>query len=214
MAPWAARAPRGILTATPPRNPGRHRPGRRSLAKRTGPGTLRKAPVPRQGDYAIFLEGDPSPARDRACRRIVLTSGVLAPARDARGFSFTKPAPLDMRMTATLPDCATDRKHRRCAGLKRICASTARSCSRAHRAPSSREERRPIETTDELAGLSPLAMPARMSHGGSTPRQDLSALRIAVNDELQAWTGIASGIDCLKEGGVFRHLFHSLEDRM
>jgi 16S rRNA (cytosine1402-N4)-methyltransferase len=153
---------------------------------------------------------------------IVLDLGVSSHQLETagRGFSFTKPAPLDMRMDRDAPwtarelvNTADPRE------LKRILREYGEElqAGRIARAIVERRKAGPIETTDELAGIVASAMPARMSHGRIHPAtRTFQALRIAVNDELESLhRGIASGIDSLKEGGRFSVIsFHSLEDRM
>jgi 16S rRNA (cytosine1402-N4)-methyltransferase len=153
---------------------------------------------------------------------IVLDLGVSSHQLETagRGFSFTKPAPLDMRMDRDAPwtarelvNTADPRE------LKRILREYGEElqAGRIARAIVERRKAGPIETTDELAGIIASAMPARMSHGRIHPAtRTFQALRIAVNDELESLhRGIASGIDSLKEGGRFSVIsFHSLEDRM
>ncbi len=153
---------------------------------------------------------------------IVLDLGVSSHQLETagRGFSFTKPAPLDMRMDREAPRTARDLVNRadprelerilRLYGEEPQARLIVRAIVKARQAA-------PIETTDELAGLIASALPAPMSHGRiHSATRTFQALRMAVNDELANLDrGIASGIDCLKEGGRFTVIsFHSLEDRM
>jgi len=153
---------------------------------------------------------------------IVLDLGVSSHQLETagRGFSFTKPAPLDMRMDRDAPWNARELVNTAdLRELKRILREYGEElqAGRIARAIVERRKAGPIETTDELAGIVASAMPARMSHGRIHPAtRTFQALRIAVNDELESLhRGIASGIDSLKEGGRFSVIsFHSLEDRM
>ena len=153
---------------------------------------------------------------------IVLDLGVSSHQLEAaeRGFSFSKPAPLDMRMDREALTTARELVNRADAReLQRILRDYGEElmAGRIARAIVERRKAGPIETTDELAGLIASAMPARMRHGRIHPAtRSFQALRIAVNDELTSLArGIASGIDRLKEGGRFAVItFHSLEDRM
>ncbi|MCU0582627.1 MAG: 16S rRNA (cytosine(1402)-N(4))-methyltransferase RsmH [Syntrophales bacterium] len=153
---------------------------------------------------------------------IVLDLGVSSHQLEAaeRGFSFSKPAPLDMRMDREASTTARELVNRADAReLQRILRDYGEElmAGRIARAIVERRKAGPIETTDELAGLIASAMPARMRHGRIHPAtRSFQALRIAVNDELTNLArGIASGIDRLKEGGRFAVItFHSLEDRM
>lgn len=153
---------------------------------------------------------------------IVLDLGVSSHQLEAadRGFSFSKPAPLDMRMDRGASTTARDLVNRADAReLERILRGYGEEmlAGRIARAIVERRKAGPIETTDELAGIIASALPARMRHGRIHPAtRSFQALRIAVNDELTSLArGIASGIDRLKEGGRFSVItFHSLEDRM
>lgn len=153
---------------------------------------------------------------------IVLDLGVSSHQLEAaeRGFSFSKPAPLDMRMdrgaTATARDLVNRADARE---LERILRDYGEEmlAGRIARAIVEKRKTAPIETTDELAGLIASVMPARMRRGRIHPAtRSFQALRIAVNDEMaNLQRGIAAGIDSLKEGGRFSVItFHSLEDRM
>jgi 16S rRNA (cytosine1402-N4)-methyltransferase len=174
-----------------------------------------------KGDYAD-LEGILSRLGIGRVDGIVLDLGVSSHQLETaeRGFSFTKPAPLDMRMDREAPRTARQIVNTADAReLKRILRLYGEEllAGRIARAIVERRKAGPIETTDELAGIIAFAMPARMSHGRIHPAtRTFQALRIAVNDELASLDrGIASGIDCLKEGGRFSVIsFHSLEDRM
>ncbi len=75
----------------------------------------------------------------------------------------------------------------------------------------------PIETTAELVAIILEATPARYHHGPLHPAtRTFQALRIAVNDELQALQGgLQKGIEHLAPAGRMAVItFHSLEDRI
>lgn len=174
-----------------------------------------------KGDYAD-LEEILSRLGIERVDGIVLDLGVSSHQLETaeRGFSFTKPAPLDMRMDRDAPRTARQIVNTADAReLKRILRDYGEEllAGRIARAIVERRKAGPIETTDELAGIIASATPARMSHGKIHPAtRTFQALRIAVNDELKSLEGgIASGIERLKEGGRFSVIsFHSLEDRM
>jgi len=181
------------------------------------------------GRRAVLVKGNYADLKDLLARvgiervdGIVLDLGVSSHQLEAaaRGFSFSKPAPLDMRMDRDAPLSARDLVNRADAReLERILRDYGeeRQAGRIARAIVERRRAAPIETTDELAALIASAMPASMRHGRIHPAtRSFQALRIAVNDELNSLArGIASGIDCLREGGRFSVItFHSLEDRM
>ncbi len=122
----------------------------------------------------------------------------------SRGFSFSKEAPLDMRMGDTNITAADIVNHWPAAQLTKIFlefgeipASGALSRKIV--------EARPVKTTTQLAGLT-----------GAWTRQAFQALRIAVNDELGALeTGLDQSIELLEPGGSIVVIsFHSLEDRL
>ena len=181
------------------------------------------------GRRAVLVKGDYADLKDILARvgiervdGIVLDLGVSSHQLEAaaRGFSFSKPAPLDMRMDRDAPVSARDLVNRADAReLERILRDYGeeRQARRIARAIVERRKTAPIETTDELAALIAAAMPAPMRHGRIHPAtRSFQALRIAVNDELNSLArGLASGIDCLREGGRISVItFHSLEDRM
>jgi 16S rRNA (cytosine1402-N4)-methyltransferase len=175
----------------------------------------------RKGNYADMKDILAGQGFDRV-DGIVLDLGVSSHQLEAagRGFSFTKPAPLDMRMDQGAPRTARELVNTADPReLKRILREFGEElqAGRIARAIVERRKASPIETTDELAGIVASAMPAHMRHGRIHPAtRSFQALRIAVNDELESLhRGIASGIDRLKEGGRFSVIsFHSLEDRM
>jgi len=181
------------------------------------------------GRRAILVQGNYADLKDILAALgigrvdgIVLDLGVSSHQLEAaeRGFSFSKPAPLDMRMdrgaTATARDLVNRADARE---LERILRDYGEEmlAGRIARAIVEKRKEGPIERTDELAGIIVSAMPARVRHGRIHPAtRSFQALRIAVNDELAGLArGITSGIDCLAEGGRFSVItFHSLEDRM
>ena len=78
-------------------------------------------------------------------------------------------------------------------------------------------EQKPIETSMELAEIVKSAVPIFYRFGRIHPAtRTFQAIRIAVNDELQALTeGIEKGFGVLKVGGRMAVIsFHSLEDRI
>ena len=76
---------------------------------------------------------------------------------------------------------------------------------------------KPIQTTNELAGIVEKAVPAFARHGRVHPAtKTFQAIRIAVNDELGALReGLAKGFARLAPGGRMAVIsFHGLEDRI
>jgi 16S rRNA (cytosine1402-N4)-methyltransferase len=154
---------------------------------------------------------------------ILVDLGVSSPQLDdaARGFSFSKEAPLDMRMDPTSGETAaallgrvsTEELERilREYGEERYAARVARGIKEAVRGPG-------IRTTSELRAVIARAMP----HGASRREKidpatrTFQALRIAVNHELAELAAFLEAFpDLLAPGGRCVVIaFHSLEDRL
>jgi 16S rRNA (cytosine1402-N4)-methyltransferase len=141
-----------------------------------------------------------------------------------RGFSFSQPGPLDMRMNPDEGEPAgsllawinerdlADLIYRY--GEERFSRRIARRIV---------EERRksPLETTEQLAGLVRRCVPRPPRASRRRPAIDpatrvFQALRIAVNDELGSLERLLAALpDCLRPGGRAALIgFHSLEDRL
>lgn len=152
---------------------------------------------------------------------IMLDLGVSSFQLDTaeRGFSFHEQAPLDMRMNReqllTARDIVNEFSEEE---ITRILfdygeESYARSISRAivnHR------NMKPIETTLELADIIKQSVPAKYRRDKHPARKSFQALRIAVNEELDALQEVLPQVvDVLKPGGRLCIIsFHSLEDRI
>ncbi len=143
-----------------------------------------------------------------------VSSDQLADA--ARGFSFLRPGPLDMRMDPSLPHTAADLVNTldeedlarliRAYGEDPYARRIARAIVRA----------RPIYTTTELADLVARVVPRRPGQRLHPATRTFQALRIAVNDELGALErALPQAIAVLRPGGRLAVItFHSLEDRI
>ncbi len=172
------------------------------------------------GDRLILKQGTFSDMDDLAggpVDGVVLDLGVSSMQIDeaARGFSFQKDGPLEMRMgedgptAADLVNTATE------GHLADILyhygeEHAARRIARAIVAA------RPFETTLQLAAVIERCLP-RQKPGQSHPAtRSFQALRIAVNDEFgQLEAGLAAAERALKPGGLLAVVtFHSLEDRV
>jgi 16S rRNA (cytosine1402-N4)-methyltransferase len=140
--------------------------------------------------------------------------------RPERGFSYATDAPLDMRMdpsdevsaadiVATWDEGELETIFRRY-GEERYARQIARGIVR-------RRREQPIERTGQLVDVvrASIPTPARFGEGHPAKRV-FQALRIAVNDELQALeTGLPAAFEMLRPGGRLAVIsFHSLEDRM
>lgn len=137
-----------------------------------------------------------------------------------RGFSYSKDAPLDMRMdqsggitarellaTASVPELT---RIFRDYGEERFASRIANSIVK-------RRDNQPIETTTELASLVKDAIPAATRRTGGNPaKRSFQALRIAVNEELTILErALPKALQSLRVGGRLAvESYQSLEDRM
>lgn len=153
---------------------------------------------------------------------IVFDLGVSSPQFDVaeRGFSYRADAPLDMRMDQTISKTAADVVNELDEaelakiffeyGEERFSRAIARALVRE------RAKAR-IETTERLAEIVKLSIPAAARRSGPHPaRRVFQALRIEVNDELGALDEALDGaFEILAPGGRIGVItFHSLEDRI
>ena len=169
-------------------------------------------------NLAAILDRLGQPAIDGLLLDLGVSSFQLDDA--ARGFSYTKEAPLDMRMDRSGPVTAGDIVNgwdeRELADLlfrygeerhaRRIAAAIVR-----HR------QERPIETTTQLAELVAQAMPGAARREAQHPaRRTFQALRIEVNNELGILDKtLRDAAERLSPGGRIAVItFHSLEDRI
>lgn len=148
--------------------------------------------------------------------------GVSSPQLDegARGFSFTRDGPLDMRMDPTRGGrtAAEWVNGARPEELLRLFYELGeeRFAPRIVRAIESARAAEPIATTGRLARIVAEAVPRRFQRPGFHPAtQVFQALRMAVNDELGELERLLERIpDLLAPGGRAALIaFHSLEDR-
>ncbi|MEO0540088.1 MAG: 16S rRNA (cytosine(1402)-N(4))-methyltransferase RsmH [Cyanobacteria bacterium P01_A01_bin.105] len=163
-----------------------------------------------------FAEYDPGDLRFDG---ILADLGVSSPQLDTpeRGFSFRHTAPLDMRMNPegelTAADIINHWGEKDLAdtfytyGEERLSRRIARRIV----------EKRPFQTTTELADAIAAMVPGKYRHGRIHPATRVfQALRIAVNQELTVLeTFLARSPDWLNPGGRLVVIsFHSLEDRI
>jgi len=132
-----------------------------------------------------------------------------------RGFSFRTEGPLDMRMAGAADDepSARDLVNELSEGELADLLYHYGDERRSRRIAAAIVRRRPIETTDELAGVIVSAVGRRP--GGPHPaRRSFQALRIAVNRELEELTAsLPHAAGLLDPGGrVVVISYHSLED--
>ena len=148
--------------------------------------------------------------------------GVSSPQLDEteRGFSYMTDAPLDMRMDESEGLTAwfvvnkwPEEKLKRILwdfGEERYAPQIAAAVIR-------RREQSPIDTTLELVDVIKGAMPAAALREKQHPaKRSFQAIRIAVNDELEAVSELMkNAADYLAPGGRLAVIsFHSLEDRI
>ena len=152
---------------------------------------------------------------------ILLDLGVSSPQLDdpARGFSFLRDGPLDMRMDpsagASAADFITYATEREIGDV--IAAyGEDRVARRIARAITAARLEAPITTTARLAAVVAAAVPARLHEPGRHPAtRTFQALRIKVNRELELLeSALTASLEVLKVGGRLAVIsFHSLEDR-
>ena len=153
---------------------------------------------------------------------IMMDLGVSSPQFDdpSRGFSYRFDARLDMRMDQSQKKDAwqivnTYEKNDLIRILKEY--SEERYASSIASAIVKRRAAAPINTTFELVDVIRSALPDKeLRKKGHPAKQTFQALRIEVNDELEALRkGLEDALDLLKEGGRCAVItFHSLEDRI
>ncbi|WP_027366039.1 16S rRNA (cytosine(1402)-N(4))-methyltransferase RsmH [Desulfotruncus alcoholivorax] len=214
----------------------------RALLERTGPGVklvgLDQDPealaaaseklTPFQGRYTLVRSNFKDLVRVLADLGLEAVNGILFDLgvssyqldNPARGFSYMREAPLDMRMDAegnvTARDLVNTLPERELAGIiKRF--GEERWASRIAAFIVKARKSREIETTAELVEIIKKAVPAAARREGPHPaKRTFQALRIAVNNELEILPQVikdAAGV--LAPGGRLCVItFHSLEDRI
>jgi 16S rRNA (cytosine1402-N4)-methyltransferase len=153
---------------------------------------------------------------------ILFDLGVSSPQLDEkeRGFSYHNDAPLDMRMDRNSPLTAytvvNEWEYGKLVSILFRYGEEKFSKQIARKIESHREKK-PIETTGELVDIIKEAIPAPARRKGGHPaKRTFQAIRIAVNDELQAFEeALNSALEVLNPGGrICVITFHSLEDRI
>lgn len=141
--------------------------------------------------------------------------------RDERGFTYSKDAPLDMRMDDRLTFSAADLVNTwPAADLARVLRDFGDEphANRVAQAIVDARAAGPILTTGHLVQVVTDAMPAavRFGPGGHPAKRVFQALRIAVNDELTALrAALPAALDRVRVGGRVAALaYHSGEDRI
>jgi len=176
------------------------------------------------GDRARLVRGEYADAatilNGERVDGILLDLGVSSPQLDApeRGFSFTKPGPLDMRMDPTRGRTAAELiDHLTAAELGELIAELGEE-RHAKKVARLIKEAGPLETTTQLAAVIAKAIPLveqRKSKIHPATRT-FQALRIAVNGELEQLERFLADFPALLNPGgrCVVISFHSLEDRL
>jgi 16S rRNA (cytosine1402-N4)-methyltransferase len=140
--------------------------------------------------------------------------------RDDRGFSYSRDAPLDMRMDPTTGPSAADVVNTYEPGaLMRVLREYGeeRQARRIVDGIVRRRSRTPIRTSAELVAVLEETIPAAARRTGGHPaKRTFQALRVEVNGELEAITrAVPAAVDALARGGrVVVMSYQSLEDRI
>ena len=140
--------------------------------------------------------------------------------KDERGFTYSRNAPLDMRMNGTSGQTAADVVNTYdYANLARILREYGeeRFASRVANAIIREREVQPFTTSDRLVTVVRDAIPAATRRTGGNPaKRTFQALRIEVNEELSVLErAIPAALDCLDmDGRIVVLSYHSLEDRI
>ena len=153
---------------------------------------------------------------------VLFDLGVSSPQLDdpARGFSYARDAPLDMRMDLaarlTAAEVVNTYPADRLAQVLRRYGEE-RFARRIADAVVRERARGPLTSTLRLAEIVRDSIPApARRHGGHPAKRTFQALRIEVNDELGTLTrAIPAALDAIAVGGRIVILaYHSLEDRI
>jgi len=151
---------------------------------------------------------------------VLLDLGVSSPQLDdpARGFSFRRDGPLDMRMDPTRGESAAawlERAEQRDIGEVIRTHGEERFAEQIARAIVAARTREPLRTTRQLANV--VAEAVRTREPGQDPAtRTFQALRIHLNQELEELAlALPASMDRLALGGRLVVIsFHSLEDRI
>ncbi|WP_167202884.1 16S rRNA (cytosine(1402)-N(4))-methyltransferase RsmH [Actinomyces respiraculi] len=174
-------------------------------------------------DHVDEVARDASPYGDGTVDAILMDLGVSSLQLDdaGRGFSYSRPAPLDMRMDQSvgttaqqLLDTADEREITRILrtyGEERFAPRIAAALVRR------REAGRPVRETADLAELVRESVPAAARRTGGHPaKRTFQALRIAVNAELEVLErAVPRALNSIRVGGrLVVESYQSLEDRI
>jgi 16S rRNA (cytosine1402-N4)-methyltransferase len=161
-------------------------------------------------------------AGHRSVQAVLFDLGVSSPQLDdaSRGFSYSRDAPLDMRMdTSGELTAALIVNEYPVPELARVLTQYGeeRFARRIAQAIARERAKEPVTTTLRLSAIVRDAIPAAARRTGGNPaKRTFQALRIEVNDELGALRrALPDALDLLAPGGRLAVLaYHSLEDRL
>ena len=161
-------------------------------------------------------------AGHRRVQAVLFDLGVSSPQLDdaSRGFSYSRDAPLDMRMdTAGELTAALVVNEYPVPALARVLSEYGeeRFARRIAEAIARERTRELITSTLRLSAIVKDAIPAAARRTGGNPaKRTFQGLRIEVNDELGALRrALPDALDLLAPGGRLAALaYHSLEDRL
>ncbi len=174
----------------------------------------------RRGNFADLAAIAREAGLEDGVQGILMDVGVSSPQLDdpARGFSFLRDGPLDMRMDPDSGPAAADwlatvSEKELATVIRRL--GEERYARRIAAAIVSARQAGPIRTTGQLADIVAAAVPRR-EPGRHPATRTFQAIRIHINRELERLeTGLAAAADLLAPGGRLAVIsFHSLEDRL
>jgi 16S rRNA (cytosine1402-N4)-methyltransferase len=173
-----------------------------------------------RGDFAVVLPQLADNAVEADAILLDLGVSSMQIDRPERGFSYAVDAPLDMRMDPSAElnasEIVNEWDERDLATIFRRYGEERFARQIAHAIVRRRVER-PFERTGDLVETIKGAIPAPRRFGDGHPaKRVFQALRIAVNDELEALErALPAAVSMLRPGGRIAVIsFHSLEDRI
>ncbi|MBL1437253.1 MAG: 16S rRNA (cytosine(1402)-N(4))-methyltransferase RsmH [Rhodobacteraceae bacterium] len=184
------------------------------------PDVIARADVPEGIELIQGRFGELDQLADVPLDGVVLDIGVSSMQIDegARGFSFMRDGPLDMRMSQSGPSAAdvVNRASEDMIADILFRFGEERRSRRIARGIVAARKDAPISTTLQLADIIKKNLPYPKPNQPHPATRSFQALRIAVNDELgELARGLVAAEAALKPGGLLVVVtFHSLEDRM
>ena len=173
-----------------------------------------------QGPFSMLAQVIGHHGLARHVQGVLFDLGVSSPQLDAgaRGFSFLRDGPLDMRMDPASGESAADWINR--AAPEEIAnvlyhLGEERFSRRIARAIVSARDTQRIENTAQLREIVARAIPTR-ERGKDPATRSFQAIRIYINRELdEIEAALPQAVDALAPGGRLAVIsFHSLEDRI